>query len=47
MLQFPAYPNVVRIARRESTLAMAIETAQLNRNLRDLLERSTSLRGFL
>ncbi len=47
MLQFQAPPDVVRIARRESTLAMAIETAQLNRNLRDLLERSTSLRGFL
>jgi hypothetical protein len=38
---------LVRIARRESILAMAIETAQLNKNLRDLLERSTSLRGFL
>jgi hypothetical protein len=38
---------VVRSARQESILAMAIETAQLNKNLRDLLERSTSLRGFL
>jgi hypothetical protein len=47
MLHFAASPDVVRSARRESTLAMALETAQLNKNLRDLLERSTSLRGFL
>jgi hypothetical protein len=47
MLHSTATPDVVRQARRESILTMALETAQLNKSLRDLLERSTSLRGFL
>jgi hypothetical protein len=36
-----------RAGARKYSFAMAIETAQLNRNLRELLERSASLRGFL